>query len=390
MAYLKNTVVNLLNLHYGIHALVLSGAGSFYAVYLLRAGVPAPAIFAAFGLMLAGRFVIRPLVLVLALRLGLRTIVAFGTVVSAVQYLLLADVHGVDWMLLAVVAAGSVGDTFYWTSYHAYFAALGDAEHRGQQIGAREALAAFAAIIGPILCAWALEAVGPRVAFGAAAFVMAVAALPFYGTPDVTVKRDVPGAFRAALPGILMFVADGWTTIGFIIVWQIALFLSLGESYVAFGGAMALAGLVGAIGGLVLGRNIDMGHGGRAVLIAYGTYAVLILLRVLSTYDVALAVIANALGALVSGLYVPTLMTAVYNLAKRAPCTLRFHVATEGGWDLGGTSACMSAAVLSYTGAPLWAAILTALAGTAASYVLLTRYYTRSADALAAAPAVLS
>ena len=46
-----------------------------------------------------------------------------------------------------------------------------------------------------------------------------------------------------------MFIADGWTTAGGVVVWQIALFISLGESYAAFGGAMALAGVVGAVGG---------------------------------------------------------------------------------------------------------------------------------------------
>lgn len=42
MAYLKNSAVNFLNLHYGLHALVMNGAGVFWVVYLLKAGVPIP------------------------------------------------------------------------------------------------------------------------------------------------------------------------------------------------------------------------------------------------------------------------------------------------------------------------------------------------------------
>ena len=57
----------------------------------------------------------------------------------------------------------------------------------------------------------------------------------------------------------------------------------------------------------------------------------------------------NAAGALVPALYIPTLMTAVYNQAKRSPCALRFHMAAEGGWDAGAASGCMLAAGL------LWA-----------------------------------
>ena len=40
MAFFRNSTVNLLNLHYGVHALALSGGGAFFAVFLLRAGVP--------------------------------------------------------------------------------------------------------------------------------------------------------------------------------------------------------------------------------------------------------------------------------------------------------------------------------------------------------------
>jgi hypothetical protein len=385
MAYLRNGTVNLLNLHYGVHSLVLSGAGAFFAVYLLKAGVPAPAVLASFAGILLGRFLIRPLILGLVLRIGLRATVAMGTILSAIQYPILAEVHGVDRMLLAVILAASVGDTLYWTTYHAYYAQLGDAEHRGHQLGAREALAATAAILGPLIFAWALTSLGPRSAFSGAAIVQVLAALPFLGTPDVPVKRDAPGAFGAALPGFLLFVADGWANAGAYFVWQVALFLLLGQSYAAFGGAMALAGLAGAIGGLLLGRHIDAGHGARAVMIAYGGFAALILFRAATTGNVALAVTANAAGALVSTFYVSTLMTAVYNLSKHSPCSLRFHIAAEGGWDLGGAGAALLAAGLSASGLPLAAGILPALAGTAVSVTLLLRYFGRSAKPLPAA-----
>nr|QQZ50399.1 hypothetical protein JKL49_01540 [Phenylobacterium glaciei] len=78
-----------------------------------------------------------------------------GTLATALQYPILAQVHGLGPMLLVLCLVSAIGDTLYWTSYHAYFAALGDAEHRGHQIGAREALASVVGIIAPC---WA---VGP-------------------------------------------------------------------------------------------------------------------------------------------------------------------------------------------------------------------------------------
>jgi DHA1 family inner membrane transport protein len=68
-------------------------------------------------------------------------------------------------------------------------------------------------------------------------------------------------------------------------------------------------------------------------------------------------------------------MTAIYNQAKGSPCVLRFHIATEAGWDAGAASGCLVVALLLWAGAPLWLGILLSLFGTAASFTLLRRYY---------------
>ncbi|QUD89033.1 MFS transporter [Phenylobacterium montanum] len=379
MAFFRNDTVNLLNLHYAIHSLALSGGGAFFAAFLLHAGVPAPMVLASLALILAGRFVIRPLVLAPARRFGLKPLVIAGTVLTGLQYPLLAEVHGVGWPLLALCAVSSVGDTVYWTSYHAYFASLGDAGHRGHQIGAREALAALIGIVGPLATGWALTRFGPHVAFWATAAVLLLAAIPIFYARNVPVPQYAPGAFKAAFAGMLMFVSDGWIAASYVFVWQIALFISLGQDFTIFGGAMALAAVVGAASGLFLGRFIDAGHGRRAVWLAAGVIAVVVCLRAASYGNPAMAVAANALGALVPTLYQPTLMTAVYNLAQKSPCALRFHIATEGGWDAGASSGCLIAAGLLWAGAPFSVGVLLALIGAASVAVLLMRYYERQA-----------
>ena len=215
--------------------------------------------------------------------------------------------------------------------------------------------------------------------------------MPLLWTPDVLVRREVPDAYRAAIPGMRLFLADGWIAAGYHFVWQIALFLSLHESFVAFGGALALAALVGAVAGLVLGRHIDAGHGRSAVSYALGVLAVTTVLRAAAPGHALLAIIANALGALVVCLYIPTIMTAVYNQAKHSPCPLRFHVATEGAWDIGCASGCLVAALLSALGMPLSVAILQSLLGAAALFGLLRRYYARHpAVTMTAAPDLLA
>ena len=376
MAFFHNRTVNLLNLHTVVSMAALAGGGAFYSAYLLTAGVSVPVVLLANAAIFGVRLVLRSFLLALAVRIGLRRLVSVGALLMAVQFPLVAEVHGLGVALLALVLASAAGDTIYWPSYHAYYASLGDAEHRGQQLGIREAMTAVVGIVSPLAAGWLLVRFGPRLAFAVTALVQALSALPFLWTPDVPVLRRAPGAFRAAFSGIALFIADGWIAAGYMIAWQIALFLALGRDFLAYGGALAIAALVGAVGGVALGRLIDAGKGTRAVWLALGTLAFVVVLRAGVQDHPALAIAANALGSLAGCLYIPTLMTAVYNQAKRSPCPLRFHIAAEAGWDIGIAAGCGSAALLLRLGFSLSAAVLSALFGVATVFVLLRRYYT--------------
>lgn len=377
MAYFRNNAVNLLNIHYAIHSIAMTGAGAFFAAYLFKAGVSVPGVFLTFAAILTGRFLIRPMIIPLAARYGMRLLIILGTLLSALQYPLLARVHGVGPALYAIVAIGAIADTFYWPSYHAYFARVGDDEHRGHQISAREAVVALVGVVSPLLTGFLLVTFGPKIAFGITAGIVAIAAIPLLWTPAFRVANTAPGAIRAALPGVLLFMGDGFTGGIYVFAWQVALFLTLHENFMAYGGALALAAVVGAIGGLYLGRYIDNSGGRRAVFIACGSLGIVLLLRAAATHDPALAVFANAVSALGGCLYIPTVMTVVYTLAKGAPCTLRFHVATEAGWDLGGATGLLLAATLSWLGWPLWQILLLGLLGVTWQFVLLRGHYAR-------------
>jgi MFS transporter, DHA1 family, inner membrane transport protein len=379
MAFFRNQAVNRLNLHYGMHAFAENAGGIFVLVFLLRAGVSVPATLMTLAGLLAGRFLLRPLVLPIAKRWGLRPVLIAGTLVIAATYPMLATIHGVGPALAVYCALASLGGVFYWTSYHAYFAATGDAEHRGHQTGAREALASVLGILAPLAGGWLLAAAGPAWAFTGAGAIQALAALPLIGAPNIAVSLAAPQAFQAARPGLLLFLADGCFAGGFHYIWQIALFISLGESFPAYGGAMALAALAGAVCALFQGRRIDRGFGRQAVFIAYGAAAATVIMRAGSFGSPWPAIAANAAGAIVAALLIPALMTPFYNLAKSSPCPLRFNIATEGAWDIGCVTACVLAAALAAAGFPLGIAVLLALPGAAAAALLLSSHYNRAA-----------
>ena len=375
MAFFHNRTVNLLNLHYWITSVALGGGGAFWSVYLLKAGLSVPGVLLMSAITFALRLVLRSFLLLLGVRIGLRWLVVIGTVLMGISFPFLTPVHGVGWPLVWLVIVTALADTVYWPSYHAYFAALGDEEHRGQQLGIREAISALLGIVSPLVAGWLLVSFGPRVAFFTTGVIEALAALPLLWTPDVPIARRAPGAFRAALSGAMLFVGDGWVSSGYFVVWQLALFITLGENYLAYGGALAVAAMVGAVGGLVLGRYIDSGRGAQAVWVSLGLLSLVIMLRAGVQDHPVLAVAANAMGALVGCLYVPTMMTAVYNQAKRSPCVLRFHIAAEGGWDVGVATGLSLAAAVTWYGGSLSLTILMALIGAMFVFILLQRYY---------------
>jgi MFS family permease len=375
MAFFHNRTVNLLNLHYWITSVALGGGGAFWSVYLLKAGLSVPGVLLMSAITFALRLILRSFLLLLGVRVGLRWLVVIGTILMGISFPFLTPVHGVGWPLVWLVVVTALADTVYWPSYHAYFAALGDEEHRGQQLGVREAISALLGIVSPLVAGWLLVSFGPRVAFFTTGVIEALAALPLLWTPDVPIARRAPGAFRAALSGAMLFVGDGWVSSGYFVVWQLALFITLGQNYLTYGGALAVAALVGAVGGLVLGRYIDSGRGGQAVWVSLGLLSLVILLRAGVQDHPVLAVAANAMGALVGCLYVPTMMTAVYNQAKRSPCVLRFHIAAEGGWDVGVASGLSLAAAVTWYGGSLSLTILMALIGAVFVFILLQRYY---------------
>ena len=378
MAYFGNDAVNRVNLHFGIQALAQGSGGLFAMAVLIRAGVSVPLALLAMAAILAFRFVLRPAILPLAKRWGLKPLLIIGTLGVACQYPLVAQVRGADLALLSFCLVASAGDVFYWASYHAYFAAVGDAEHRGHQIGAREAAVALVGIVAPLVAAWSLLAVGPRWTFLGVGLIQALAAAPLVGAPNVAVAQSAPGALKAARLGVAMFATDGWFVACYNMIWQIALFVALGRNYASYGGAMALAAGAGAAGSLLLGRYIDRGHGLRAVWLAYGATSAVVVFRALSLGSPWLAVLANVPGALVAALLTPGLMAPVYNLAKASPCPMRFHIALEGGWDFGSCSACLVAAAITGAGGGLAIPLLLALPGAALAVALLGRYYSRA------------
>jgi hypothetical protein len=85
MAFFGNDAVNRVNIHYAIQSLAQGAGGTLVFAFLLHAGVSIPMTFVWFAGMLAGRFVLRPLILPIGKRWGLKPLVIADVLLNAVQ-----------------------------------------------------------------------------------------------------------------------------------------------------------------------------------------------------------------------------------------------------------------------------------------------------------------
>jgi hypothetical protein len=232
----------------------------------------------------------------------------------------------------------------------------------GSQVAEREMLGALAGILGPAAGGLALAEFGPWPAFTAASAIHIAAIVPLaYVSEPVIARKLHCSLYGAAKSGVWLFVSDGWITASSATAWSIIMFRAAGARFDAFGGLLAAAALAGAVSGLVLGRFIDGGYARRLTWVNSAILAASLMLKSVCGEE-PVAVIAVALGTtMLGGLHIPTLMSALYNEAKAAPCPLRYQFAAEGGWDAGGTLSCLVSAALCAADLPLQLAIVVAL-----------------------------
>jgi MFS family permease len=384
VTFFHNRDINRLAAHTTLHSLAWSFCGLFSAVFLLRQGVSVSGVFLAFAAILLLRLALRPLVLMVAPRAGLRRTLVLGTLLHALQSPMLAFVHGGGVTLAIFCVVAAIGQVFYWTAYHAYFAALGDTERRGSQVAVREVLSAVAGTLGPAAGGLVLAEFGAWPAFLTAFAIELGAILPLLHVSEPALAAPARGSlYESAKGGIWLFVSDGWITSSAVTAWSIIMFRAAGARYDTFGGLLAAAALAAALSGMLLGRFIDLGHARRLARLNAAILAGSLLLKSLCGED-PIAVAAVAVGTtLMGGLYIPALMTAVYNESKRSPCPLRFQFAAEGGWDVGGSLACLTCALLSASGLPLVFALLIALPVVPVQMRLLMASYERSGHPVA-------
>lgn len=372
MGIFVNRRFNLIYVHAALQAFAAHGGEAFAFVYLLKAGIAVPVVLLSIGGLFGSRLLFRMGVLPLVKRMGLRNALVLGIVMEGLTYPLLSQITDADALLVAYLAVWAVSSSIYWTTYHAFVVLIGDGEHRGAQLSAMEFVGTFIGIAAPLATGLLLTWFAPIIAFGVVGLAMVSSAIPLLFLPNLHIAPNavMPQATRR-LARLVMFT-DGLRSGAFHFTWLIALFITLGSSFAAYGGALSLAGLAGAAAGLFVGRSIDLGKGRRAAQIGFAVLA-----RAYGYPYVWSAVLANAVAAIAWPIYATAFNARVYALAQRSPCPLRFHIVAEGGWDLGTASACFTAAGLIYLGFSFFLPLMLALGACGLGYWVVTGTFDR-------------
>jgi hypothetical protein len=375
MGYFGNRSVNLIYMHAGLQAFASYGGEAFAFIYLLKAGISAPVVLLAIAVMFGSRMFFRMAVLPLVRRVGMRRALVFAILAEAATYPILSQVTGTGPLLVGYLALWAFSSSLYWTTYHSYVAMLGDNHLRGAQTSAVEMIGMVMGIVAPAVTGLLLTMFSPIVAFGVVGLAMAASTLPVLAGPDPAVAdvAEMQEETKRAARAILF--ADGLRTGCFHFAWLIALFLTLGSSYAAFGGAMALTGLAGALAALFLGRAIDLGKGLGAVRIGFAVLGVAAVARVVGWPVPVWALAANVAAAVAWPLYATAFNARVYNLARQSPCALRFHIVAEGGWDMGTCLSCLAAAGLLWAGFSFHLPLAIGLLGCVLGYLTVARTF---------------
>lgn len=375
------TPLRRLYLHSGLQSFVEAGGGIFVAGFLVSRGFSFPAALASFALILLSRLALRPLALPLALRFGVRSVLMIGVVIRAASFAMLPFVHEVGPLLVLFLAVSGLGSVLYWTAWHAFLPALTDSGRGGQQVSMQQATSALVGIVAPAAGGLLLAHGGALAAFTVITVLQLASALPLLGAPNPAIDPAAVLPADTATRARRLYFHEGFHSGCSVVIWNLALFASLGEHFDQFGAAMAAAGIAAAAGSLFVGRLIDGGRPRHSLVIAYGLAALALAAKGTALGHPLLAVGATALGALVVPMTSTAMLAPLYAMARQGPCLLRFSMASEGGWDMGCALASFLAAALLAAGAGFRLPILMGLAAIAAMAWMLDRWYTNRPQA---------
>ncbi len=377
-SFFKNKIVNLLNVHSGLHRFSNNIFDVFGAVYLLELGLSYPTVaFAWVGSMLI-RFLVRPLSILLSQKIGLKRSIIFGVLVNSGIFFALSKVTGINGWLVFYMVYLALCDIFYWLPYHSYYSTAGDNADRGKQVGVLFGLVTLLSMVAPLIGGILISQFGFSTLYIFATSVMLVSLVPVFFLPDLSPGSTMTfkNAFKSIdKRGLVMQMGEGFMNMH-IFVWTIALFYLIGN-YETFGLLVTIQLLATSIIFMILGHYLDKGKGRKIMMIGTFLMAVVVILRALFVTTILEVIFVDVIFALASTFFWSSFGVGLYTIAKNTPNTLWFHFFAECGWDIGAGVSIAVSATLFILGVPLKLVILFSLLGLLIVFKVFNNFYNK-------------
>lgn len=375
-SFFKNKIVNLLNIHSGLHRFSDNIFNVFGAVYLLQLGLSYPLVALAWIGSCVIRFLVRPISIILSQKAGLKKALIFGIFVNGGIFFALSKVTGLNGWLFFYMSYLALCDIFYWLPYHSYYAVAGDHADRGKQVGVLFGLITLLSMVAPLVGGILITHFGFSTLCVFATAIMLISSVPIFFLPVLSAGETM--TFKSAYKsidkrGLILQLGDGFMAMH-TFVWTIALFYLVGN-YVTFGILTAFQLFMTSLMFLVLGYYLDKGKGKWIMFTGVVLIALVIILRAFWVTTIPQIIIIDIIFALAFTFHFSSFGVALYTLAKKTPNTLWFHFFAECGWDIGMATALSVSVILFIFGVPLKLVVLFSLVGVLIVFSVLKKFY---------------
>lgn len=366
----------LVNLHFFFLFLAFGFVESFGPVYFYKIGLSLSDIALYWALFFAIRVTIRPFVMDLCHKVGIRRLFLISIILFSGRYILYASVSAPGALMVALLVYESIASSVYWAMYHTYFAILSSSEKTGAQVAHRDIMLLSARLLAPFCTSLIIDGFGFSAAFMAGGVLSLISVFPIIKkiVPDTNFpKFSWKEALKIDRSGFILYATSGAHEYAHTFLWRIALFLQV-SNYVGFGLLLSLSILFQMIGTFVVGRHFDRTRGTRVATTGISILAVVLVFRATLPLSVPLIIALDFVFMLGQIMQSPYVSAINYKRSKASGNPLWFQFWSETGWDLACILTLGTASALLAYGVEIRSVMLLGLLGLLGTKLSIRRY----------------
>lgn len=368
--------LRFLNIHFGLQTLANNTMDIFGPVFLYKIGVPIYYIFLIYG----ATFLLRSLFRIIALKscekYGIKVNLIAGTLARAGLAFTLLMMNQSHVWIYAFLGMTVIVDIFYWTSYHTYFAAIGNLEKRGKELGIRKMFQNTARIIAPVASGIIVAQLSFWYLFLVLIFLAIFSAIPLFYIANYKPKTKLTmkdAIKKVDKTGMWMSLMEAPIESGFDLSFALFTFIVV-QNYVSFGGLFSAIFILEAIIFYIVGYFIDLKKNENLYFFGAIFTSVAVVNHVLFSNSATTILAFEVIYILSYALLSPKMYTTQYNASKKSENALWFTYFMEFGWDMGSLLTCLAAALMTYSGLDVRYAMLLGIIGIVGPIFVVRNY----------------